>query len=222
MVGGVLYVWVRNAGNSQLIWSADRGQTWTWGDWKWTRSFASPTFLNFGQNYAGARDAFVYVYSADTDSAYEPADRMILARVPQDRIRDREAYAFYVDTDAAGAPRWSSDFAQRGAVFTHPGRCYRTGITYNAGLQRYLWCQIHPESSDPRGPRFQGGFGIYEAPEPWGPWRTVFFTNQWDMGPGETASLPPKWMSADGRTVHLVFSGDDFFSVRKGTFRIAP
>jgi hypothetical protein len=28
-------------------------------------------------------------------------------------------------------------------------------------------------------------------PEPWGPWRTVFFTNEWDVGPGETSSFPP-------------------------------
>jgi hypothetical protein len=74
-----------------------------------------------------------------------------------------------------------------------------------------------PESEDSRGPRFQGGFGIYEAPEPWGPWRTIYFTADWDVGPGETSSLPPKWMSKDGKTVHLVFSGDDCFSVRKAT-----
>jgi hypothetical protein len=63
--------------------------------------------------------------------------------------------------------------------------------------------------------RFSGGFGVYEAPEPWGPWRTVYFTERWDVGPGESSSFPTKWMSADGRTVHLVFSGDDAFSVRK-------
>ena len=45
----------------------------------------------------------------------------------------------------------------------------------------------------------------------------MFFTEDWDVGPGETASLPTKWMSADGRTVHLVFSGNDHFSVRQGT-----
>ena len=32
MVDGVLYLWARNAGNSQLAWSADRGQTWTWSN----------------------------------------------------------------------------------------------------------------------------------------------------------------------------------------------
>lgn len=40
----------------------------------------------------------------------------------------------------------------------------------------------------------------------------------WDVGPGETASLPAKWMSPDGRKCHLVFSGDDYFSVREVRF----
>ena len=43
----------------------------------------------------------------------------------------------------------------------------------------------------------------------------AYFTEEWDVGSGETCSLPTKWMSADGKTVHLVFSGDDCFSVRK-------
>ena len=81
-------------------------------------------------------------------------------------------------------------------------------------MKRYLWCQTLPESTDPRGPRYQGGFGIYEAPEPWGPWRTVYLTEAWDTGPGETSSLPPKWMSEDGLTCYLLFSGDDCFFVR--------
>jgi hypothetical protein len=46
----------------------------------------------------------------------------------------------------------------------------------------------------------------------------VFTTECWDVGPGETASFPPKWMSADGRQLQLLFSGDDGFSVRACTF----
>ncbi len=30
---------------------------------------------------------------------------------------------------------------KRGAVFSDPGRCRRSGISYNAGLHRYLWWQ---------------------------------------------------------------------------------
>ena len=213
MVDGVLYMLARNAGNAKLAWSTDRAQTWQWSDWKFETSFGCPTFLNFGQNYSGARDQFVYIYSHDQDSAYEPADRMVLARVPQDRLRQRDAYEFFVGLDADGDPQWTSDVQKRDAVFSHPGRCYRGGITYNAGLQRYLWCQILPGKE----PRFDGGFGIYEAPEPWGPWSTLYFTEKWDVGPGETSSFPTKWMSSDGRTLHLLFSGDDYFSVRKAT-----
>jgi hypothetical protein len=143
---------------------------------------------------------------------------MVMARVPLDQIRTRREYEFFQTLDAAGRPLWTPNIRERGAVFVNPQRCWRSGISYNAGLKRYLWCQILPFSKDPRGPRFQGGFGVYEAPEPWGPWHTVFYTESWDVGPGETSSFPPKWMSQDGRTCHLVFSGDDSFSVRKVTF----
>ncbi len=211
MVEGVLYMWARNAGNSQLAWSADRGQTWKWSDWKFTASFGCPTFLNFGKNYTGARDGYVYVYSHDHDSAYKPADRMVLARVPTDKLTQRDAYEFFKERDAKGQPVWTPDLAQRGVVFTHAGRCYRSGITYNPALKRYLWCQVLPGDD----PRFKGGLGIYDAPEPWGPWTTVYYTEDWDVGPGETASFPTKWISPDGLTLHLIFSGDDCFSVRK-------
>jgi putative heme-binding domain-containing protein len=218
MVDGVLYMWTRNAGNAQLAWSVDRGRTWKWSDWKFTTSFGCPTFLNYGKNYAGARDDFVYVYSHDAASAYEPADRMVLARVPQQQITRREAYEFLKGVGKDGKPVWTRNIEERGAVFTHRGKCYRSGISYNAGLKCYLWCQTLPGGDA----RFKGGFGIYDAPEPWGPWTTVFYTPQWDVGPGETSSFPTKWMSKDGRTLYLVFSGEDSFSVRKLTVAPAP
>jgi CubicO group peptidase (beta-lactamase class C family) len=215
-VRGVLHMLVRNAGNSQLGWSADHGRSWAWADWKFTESFGCPTFLNFGRDYAGARDGFVYIYSHDSESAYKRADRFVMARVPADRLQDRRAYEFFVRLGADGRPEWSREIAERGAVFTNAGACYRSAVGYNAGLRRYLWCQIGPGSDT----RYAGGFGIYDAPEPWGPWTTAFHTNAWDTGPGESASLPAKWMSADGRTVHLVFSGDDCFSVRRGILHL--
>lgn len=213
-VDGVLYLLARNAGNAQLAWSADHGVTWTWADWKFTTGFGCPTFLNFGRDYAGARDGFVYLYSHDADSAYQPADGMVLARVDKDEVRNRRAYEFLARVGGDGEPVWTEDIADRGAVFRHAHRCWRSGITYNAAIGRYLWVQILPDSRHPRGPRFQGGLAVYDAPQPWGPWTTAFFSEEWDVGPGETASFPTKWMSADGRTLHLVFSGNDSFSVR--------
>ena len=65
------------------------------------------------------------------------------------------------------------------------------------------------------------GFAVYDAPEPWGPWTTAYFTEAWDVGTGETSSFPTRWMSADGKTLHLVFSGDDCFSVRRADLTVA-
>jgi CubicO group peptidase (beta-lactamase class C family) len=217
MIKGVLYVWIRNAGNARLGWSTDHAKSWSWSPWRFETSFGCPTFLNFGKNDEPNRDAFAYVYSSDVDSAYESADRMVLARLPRDRIRERDAYEFLEALGVDGTPRWTSDIARRGAVFQHAGKCYRSTVSYNAGLKRYLWCQTLPGGDA----RFRGGFGIYDAPEPWGPWTTVFFTEDWDVGPGETCGFPTKWMSADGKTLALAFSGDDAFSVRKATLIIA-
>ena len=215
MIDGALYMWVRNMGTSRITCSKDYARSWEWG-FTWSRSFGCPTFLNFGRNYAGARDEYVYVYSHDSDSAYWPADRMVMARTPKSEVMNRDAYQFFKGVDSDGNPAWTKDIGERGAVFTHLGKCYRSGISYNEGLRRYLWCQTLPGGD----PRFEGGFGIYEAPEPWGPWKTVYFTKEWDVGPGETSSFPTKWMSADGKVCYLVFSGDNRFSVRRATFYI--
>ncbi len=217
MTGGVLYLWVRNAGNSRLAWSTDHGRTWNWSDWRFETSFGCPTFLNYGKDYTGARDDYVYIYSPDADTAYRAADRMVLARVPKGRIAERGAYEFFACMGADGTSIWTNDITKRGSVFYHPGGCYRSAISFHAGLKRYLWCQTLPGGDA----RFLGGFGIYDAPEPWGPWTTVYCTEDWDVGPGETCSLPTKWMAADGKTVHLVFSGDDCFSVRQATLVVA-
>ena len=220
MVDGVLYMMVRNTGNSQVAWSTDYGKTWTWCDWQFTTSFGAPSFLNFGRNYAGARDNFVYVYSQDAETAYDAADAMVMARVRKDKIKQRTAYEFFKGLDDFGRPGWTKDVRQRKPVFSNPGKCYRQQVSYNAGLQRYLWCQVLPTSKHAQGPRFQGGFGVYDAAEPWGPWTTVFYAEEWDVGPGETNSFPVKWMSDDGKTCHLAFSGDDHFSVRKATLKV--
>lgn len=222
MVDGVLYLWARNADNSQLAWSKDRGQSWQWADWKFTTSFGCPTFLNFGRNYGGARDDFVYVYSQDADSAYDVADRLVLARVPRDRILERGAYEFLRSVGANGDATWTRHMEDRGAAFVHEGVCYRSSVVYHPGLKRYLLVQTMPLTPGATDLRFAGGLGIYDAPTPWGPWTTVYFTRRWDIGPGESAHLPTKWFGADGRTLAIVFSGNDCFSVRRATLSLAP
>ena len=50
------------------------------------------------------------------------------------------------------------------------------------------------------------------------PW--VHFTPMWDTGAGENQNFPTKWMSADGQTMYLIFSNNDYFSVRQATLKL--
>jgi CubicO group peptidase (beta-lactamase class C family) len=211
MVNGDLYMWTRNAKNAQLAWSKDRGKTWEWANWTIGTSFGCPTFLNYGKNYAGARDKFVYIYSPDADGAYDPADRMVLMRVPKDDMKSWESYEFFAGLGPDGKPRWTRDEKDRAAVLAHPGKCYRSMVSYNAGLKRYLWCVTRPIPGKER----TYGLAIYDAPEPWGPWTTAYAADSWDVDAGESAGFPTKWMSDDGKRLHLVFAGGDAFCVRK-------
>lgn len=222
-VGGMLCLWARNTGNAQLAWSTDHGRSWTWASWKFTRSFGCPTFSNCGPDNRGSPDGFAYVCSPDSDDAYSVADRFVLTRVPVTRIRERSAYEFFSGRRADGSPAWASDVEARAPILSRAGACYRPSLTFNAGLGRYLLVHPRPNerSRDAAGTldlRFQGGLAIYEAPQPWGPWSVVFDTDAWDVGPGDSASFPAKWISADGCELFLVFSGNDSFSVRKATF----
>jgi hypothetical protein len=218
---GTLYLWLGhanlNGGGAQLAWSRDGAANWTFADWQFAE-FGMVGFVNFGRDYQGARDEYVYAYSHDGTRADSPADRFVLMRAPKSQVHDRRAWQFFRTRYTDGRVEWTDDVRQRGSVFDHPGSCLRSAMTFCAPLKRYLWWQQIPlpaGNPDRGDTRFRGGFAIYDAPEPWGPWTTAYFTDAWDVGPGEHADFPAKWMSGDGKTLYLVFSGEDSFSVRR-------
>jgi hypothetical protein len=203
-IEGVLYMSV----SKQDVWnvgkiarSTDRGRTWISGEWDFESPFAHPAFLNFGRNYAGARDRYVYSYARDlTDPT-----QIILARVSTAQIMDRRAYEFFAGMDAEGRPVWVSDVAKRQPVFTDAnGIGWGVRVVYNAGIRRYLLTVFHGSASE----HGDGSWGIFDAPEPWGPWTTIAYYNNWiDATPKFGFEFPSKWISNDGKTVWMVFSG---------------
>jgi hypothetical protein len=60
---------------------------------------------------------------------------------------------------------------------------------------------------------YVGRLGILDALEPWGPWTTVAYYNNWaglgDLFGGMPHSFPAKWISADGTEMYAIFSGGD-------------
>jgi hypothetical protein len=229
MVEKALWMFVRNYKvggdykHSRLAWSKDYQKTWTWADWHFAGTFGCPEFVQFGPNYKGARDGYVYIVSQANDDAYEYSPDVVMARVPRDRVGDRNAYQFFAGLDGKGKPDWSADIAERKAVFEDPRGVMRISMTYNSALKRYIMTASHRVGEGPHNP----SLGVFEAPEPWGPWRTVYYDDHW-AGNDQVYhhKFPTKWMSPDGKTMWLLYSGlggnNYGFILRKATIEAAP
>jgi hypothetical protein len=224
-VAGRLYMWVSPQPNphlaaAQLAVSENRGATWTPAGWTFTFAdgLTVPTLLNFGRDYAGARDGFVYSYyiepawgpgistrtKAHTFEVHRPG-RIHLSRVPQAAILDRTRYEFFAGFAADGRPRWTPDIARKQPVFADTaGVGWNLSASYNPGLRRYLLATEHGETH-------AGKFGLFDAPEPWGPWTTVAYEESWGAGHIEVSTFcwnfTAKWLSADGTRFTLIFTG---------------
>jgi hypothetical protein len=203
----------------QLAISKDHGATWRLADWsyRYADQLTIPTFLNFGRDYAGARDEYVYSYfirptwgpknSATGNYGFDVhrPGQVYLTRVPKEAILDRHRHEVFAGLSEDGAPKWSADLSDRQPVFQDAnGVGWNLSVSFNAGLQRYLLTTEH-------GATHAGKFGLFDAPEPWGPWTTVAYDEQWGDGHIEVSTFfwnfPTKWLSPDGQRFTLVFSG---------------
>jgi len=235
-VGGELYSWVvpdvPDTGAPrdhfryiELARSTDHAAHWTKPAWRWWRedNLTVPTFLVCGQNNSGARDDYVYSYfirpqAPDITHAkfglkvHKPG-ALFLARAPRDRLfAGRDAYQWFTGM-AGDQPKWGG-LAEKKPVFEDPrGTGWCLSAIYNPGLRRCLLATEHTESH-------VSLLGLFDAPEPWGPWTTVKYWTAHDrfgaVRPGSDRdwadnifyfSFAPKWFSADGRDFTLVFTG---------------
>ena len=209
MAGGVLYMWVRNLNKdgtgSSLAWSKDRAESWTWATWSFP-DIGYPVWLNAGRDYRDAQDEYAYFYSPDTPSAYKTSDHLLMGRVPKGNITRRSAYEFFAGLDGRGRPRWTAKLEGRRPAFSDPGHCYRPEVVFNPAVKRYLLC-----TATSGAPKWCGTdekyLGIFDAPNPWGPWTVVKQIDGWG---GEEnrfqPRVPSKWIDKDGKGFYLLYS----------------
>ena len=213
--GNRLYVWVRNYGpdgtQARLKYSDDftrsGNSNWTWSSLELPQ-FGYPVFV-----LGKPSDTYAYIIAHDNNSAYIPADRFILMRVPLNRLATQPRPEYYNGTP--GSPSWSGSYYARKAIFTALGKCFRSGITYNRFRGRYYWWQNNGAS------RVSNSFEVWSGANVWGPWTRVYYTSRWDVNPGERGEFPPQWLGrepiSEPGTLYLVYSGDDRLNVRKAT-----
>ena len=232
--------------NAWMITSVDYGRTWnleaTPIDF-FSGRLASPHFLQFGKDYQGARDDYVYAFfpaGEDGGSYWENGDYLLLGRVYKFSIRDRRMWEYFSGLVSTGngtpaEPSWSSDEHKAEPVFCYPKMTGENHISYNPGIHRYIMGNYSflDEAGNPRPYHAVGGWPasalrsqltLFEAPEPWGPWSLFYQDDNWGTYGDYQPSFPTKWMSSDGKTMLMVSSGsfDDYnMTLQKVTLRLA-
>jgi hypothetical protein len=150
-----------------------------------TWAFSIPDFgwASFAQ---ASPDGYQYVYLRDTRTAYGPADRVDLARVPKGKVANLAAWEIFSGDPAA--PAWLpwAGRAARTPIIADPGKVSRTHASYLGGC--WVVAVTKPLVSGNTG---GNGLAVYTSPQPFGPWNRRYNIEGTDMG--ETAQFSPLW-----------------------------
>jgi hypothetical protein len=146
-VDGTLYSWIHMQDgvspdySIKLAWSDDLAASWQLSSWSFPTgngNFKPRTFANFGKDYAGARDNYVYFYGFNQGEE----GKGYMGRVLKTEIKDKTKYEYYAGLDGNGDPIWSSNINQRQSYFYDPNSVNRrigyNRVIYNAPLNRYI------------------------------------------------------------------------------------
>ncbi len=233
--GGLWGNWEDHHRESRLFISKDKGASWQPADWAFTPKddLIGGGILQFGRNYSEARDKYVYHYLVQPGfhrnnkgqvTELQVPGRIYLARVNKKKIMKRGSYEFFAGFSGEKVV-WSRELKDKKPVFEDKnGVGTPVAVSYNPALKRYL---LTTEHSKPEA----GMMGIFDAPEPWGPWSVVSYAGHetwFGHDHAETVPancffwcFPTKWISGDGGTAVMVFTGagggnnnDSFNTVR--------
>ncbi len=220
-----LYVLEQGVWTSNHLWrTTDLGTTWADLGLVFDEpngAFAEFGVIQFGPGYRGARDGYVYGY------AVKPwPDGLGLSRVPRNRLAGRGGYEFYAGVDGEGHAIWTSDIRAQEAVFSDPaGIGWGVTCVFHPVLKRYLLAVRHNGDS--------GEWGLFDAPEPWGPWTTAAYGAdfpEWTYTPDPNGAsrdrpawmhtFPAKWISEDGTTMWQISDRGDRFNLVRARLRL--
>jgi hypothetical protein len=204
--------------------SRDNGSSWSFGISKIYSMAADDAgvvgIAQFGSGYtgipSGVNPNYFYIYLSNrTDGKAATGKDVYLARVLKNSIFIRSAHEYYNGLDSSGNPIWSSNWNAKQPIFRDPaGMAYHVNVSYNPGLGRFIYAKGHSTSS----------LGIFEGLTPWGPWKTVYYGQFRDNFWKFTYQFPQKWMSANGKTMWMSWSGwpeYDNVSFVKASFDVA-
>ncbi len=227
MYGGTAFNWPWLGPFVGFRISEDFGRSWTPsphtpekplfgedGMWGHPVKIGAPHFVDFGKNMEHSPDGKAYLVG---HGAVEPdekprfanlswisGDQVYLIRVTPsiETINDPSAYEFFAGHDANERPLWTSDFSEIQPLFEWNNHAGCVTVTYNAALEKYLMFVTDGWPTVEKMDTY-----LLEADVITGPWKLV--TYMADFGEqGYFVNVPTKFISRDGRTAWLAYSGN--------------
>jgi hypothetical protein len=214
-VHGELYAFVtpgsnEDGFNSYSLWhSEDHAQSWdTLYTFQRTEDggppLVKPGFLQFGRDYANAKDNFVYAYLTENTVTtgeritLQKPGRVHLLRCPISGLSSKSNWQAFTSTNPA-SPTWGR-LRDSKPVFRDEARGVgRTAsVIYHATLERYILCAEYGQSR-------VGQFQFHDAPEPWGPWQKIADVNF--PTTSFYGNFSQKWMS--GNDFVFIYCGSE-------------
>lgn len=225
--GGLKYNWPWLGPLVGFRISTDFGRTWDkcphtpekplfneTGMWGYPVKIGAPHFVDFGKNMENSPDGYAYLVGHGAEYPDEKprfanlswisGDQIYLIRVKPSikNINDSSKYEFFSGFDAKNNPVWTHDFNKIEPLIAWNNNCGCVTITYNAPLKKYLMCVTDGWPTVEKMNSY-----ILESDHITGPWKLVVYMK--DFGEqGYFLNFPTKFISQDGRTSWLCYSGN--------------
>ena len=174
----------------------------------------SPKFVNFGKNMEHSPDGKAYLvgYGAEENDpkpryanlSWISGDQIYLTRViPSiENINDESKYEYFAGYDKKRKPIWSYNFEDIKPLLEWNNNMGCVTITYNAPLKKFLMCVTDGWPTVAKMNSY-----ILESNVITGPWKLVTYMKEFGEQ-GYFLNFPSKFISKDGHTLWLCYSGN--------------
>jgi hypothetical protein len=174
----------------------------------------SPHFVDFGRNmeYSPDGKAYLVAHGADQSgcghaiyhNSWITGDQIYLLRVTPgiENMNDPSRYEFFSGNDKNGNPVWTNDFKKIKPLLEWNDKMGCVTVTYNAPLKKYLMCVTDGGNTCARMHTY-----ILESDKLTGEWKLVTYMKNFGEQ-GYFVNFPSKFISNDGKTAWLLYSGN--------------
>eukprot|EP00040_Diaphanoeca_grandis_P007427 m.40883 g.40883 ORF g.40883 m.40883 type:complete len:413 (-) comp18640_c1_seq1:165-1403(-) len=195
--------------------SNDGGVTWDATgalDRQFVGRLAAPMFLQGlenGTNPLLQTHVYAYFPVAGNQSFWNNNDGMLLGRASRkEDFTKVKSWTFF--SGSVAVPHWDNNVSMAKLVFSYPNMTGENMVSYSPQLDRYFMANYGFYRGDTNEPwswfapviegRRWSQLSVFEAPQPWGPWKLLYLEDNWrgPYGAGYTPTFPAPWIKSTG------------------------